>query len=98
MNIINIEKNLHYQNQHGQQLKDFIIANDPEFWKIISNWSAIKYYIRAGKKDGESYDKDLGKCKDYVKEYVDLEEGVSINEAMEVLERIKDEFEAWKGE
>lgn len=98
MNIINIEKNLHYQNQHGQQLKDFIIANDPEFWKIVCNWSAIKYYIRAGKKDGESLGKDLGKCKDYVKEYVALEESVSINEVMEELELVKAEFEAWKGE
>lgn len=98
MNIINIEKNLHYQNQHGQQLKDFIIANDPEFWKTISTWSAIKYYIRAGKKDGESLEKDLGKCKDYVKEYVALEEGISINEVIEDLELIKDKFEAWKGE
>lgn len=98
MNIINIEKNLHYQNQHGQQLKDFIIANDPEFWKIISNWSAIKYYIRAGKKDGESLEKDLGKCKDYVKEYVALDGSCSINEVMEELELIKAQFEAWKGE
>lgn len=97
MNIINIEKNLHYQNQYGQQLKDFIIANDPEFWKNVSNWSAIKYYIRAGKKDGESLEKDLGKCKYYVKEYVDLDETSSINGAMEKLERIKAEFEAWKG-
>ena len=98
MNIINIEKNLHYQNQYGQQLKDFIIANDPEFWKNVSNWSAIKYYIRAGKKDGESLEKDLGKCKDYVKECVALNETVSVNEIMEDLERIKVEFEAWKGE
>lgn len=98
MNIINIEKNLHYQNQYGQQLKDFIIANDPEFWKTVCNWSAIKYYIRAGKKDGESLEKDLGKCKDYVKEYVALEESVSVNEIMEELELIKAKFEAWKGE
>nr|DAG12680.1 MAG TPA: nucelotide kinase [Caudoviricetes sp.] len=95
---MNLKENQHYQNQYGQQLKDFIIANDPEFWKIVSNWSAIKYYIRAGKKDGESEEKDLGKCKDYVKEYVALEESVSINKAMEELERIKAEFEAWKGE
>ncbi|ASZ71461.1 hypothetical protein 56301_30 [Lactococcus phage 56301] len=98
MNIINIEKNLHYQNQHGKQLKDFIIANDPEFWKTISTWSAIKYYIRAGKKDGESLEKDLGKCKDYVKEYVVLDGSVSINEVMEDLELVKTQFEAWKGE
>lgn len=95
---MNLKENQHYQNQYGQQLKDFIIAYDPEFWKIVSNWSAIKYYIRAGKKDGESLEKDLGKCKDYVKEYVALNETVSVNEIMEDLERIKVEFEAWKGE
>lgn len=95
---MNLQENQHYQNQYGQQLKDFIIANDPEFWKIVSNWSAIKYYIRAGKKDGESLEKDLGKCKDYVKEYVALNETVSVNEVMEDLELIKAEFEAWKGE
>ena len=94
---MNLKENQHYQNQYGQQLKDFIIAYDPEFWKIVSNWSAIKYYIRAGKKDGESLEKDLGKCKYYVKEYVDLDETSSINGAMEKLERIKAEFEAWKG-
>lgn len=95
---MNLKENQHYQNQYGQQLKDFIIAHDPEFWKIVSNWSAIKYYIRAGKKDGESLEKDLGKCKDYVKECVALNETVSVNEIMEDLERIKVEFEAWKGE
>lgn len=95
---MNLQENQHYQNKYGQQLKDFIIANDPEFWKIVCNWSAIKYYIRAGKKDGESLEKDLGKCKDYVKEYVALEETSSVNEIMEELERIKDQFEAWKGE
>lgn len=94
---MNLKENQHYQNQYGQQLKDFIIANDPEFWKIVSNWSAIKYYIRAGKKDGESQEKDLGKCEDYVKEYVALEENVSVNEIMEDLKIIKAEFEAWKG-
>lgn len=95
---MNLKENRHYQNQYGQQLKDFIIYNDPEFWKIVSNWSAIKYYIRAGKKDGESLEKDLGKCKDYVKEYVALDGSVSINEIMEELERIKTQFETWKGE
>lgn len=95
---MNLQENQHYQNQYGQQLKDFIIANDPEFWKIVSNWSAIKYYIRAGKKDGESEEKDLGKCKDYVKEYVALNETISVNEVMEDLELIKAKFEAWKGE
>ncbi|NBK98343.1 MAG: DUF3310 domain-containing protein [Erysipelotrichia bacterium] len=95
---VNLQENQHYQNKYGQQLKDFIIANDPEFWKIVCNWSAIKYYIRAGKKDGESLEKDLGKCKDYVKEYVALEETSSVNEIMEELERIKAQFEAWKGE
>lgn len=95
---MNLQENQHYQNKYGQQLKDFIIANDPEFWKIVCNWSAIKYYIRAGKKDGESLEKDLGKCKDYVKEYVALEETSSVNEIMEELERIKAQFEAWKGE
>lgn len=98
MNIININNNLHYQNEHGQQLKDFIIANDPEFWKVISNWSAIKYFIRAGKKDGESKEKDLSKCNDYVKEYVALEDDMSVEECMEELEKIKASFEAWKGE
>lgn len=95
---MNLQENQHYQNKYGQQLKDFIIANDPEFWKIVCNWSAIKYYIRAGKKDGESLEKDLGKCKDYVKEYVALEETSSVNGSMKELERIKAEFEAWKGE
>lgn len=95
---MNLQENQHYQNKYGQQLKDFIIANDPEFWKIVCNWSAIKYYIRAGKKDGESLEKDLGKCKDYVKEYVALEETSSVNEIMEELERIKAQFEAWEGE
>ena len=95
---MNLQENQHYQNQHGQHLKDFIIANDPEFWKTISTWSAIKYYIRAGKKDGESLEKDLGKCKDYVKECAALDENISINSFMEDLELIKAEFESWKGE
>lgn len=95
---MDITKNTHYQNKHGKQLKDYIIANDPEFWKIISNWSAIKYYIRAGKKDGESKEKDLGKCEDYVKEFMKMDGEMSHEECMEDLEKIKASFEAWKGE
>lgn len=90
-------KNTHYTNKYGKQLKDYIKENDPEFWAMICNWSAIKYFIRAGKKEGESEEKDLGKCEDYVEEFLDLRTDLDDDMVYDDLRAIKEAFENWKG-
>lgn len=90
-------KNLHYQNKHGKQLKDYIKENDPEFWAMICNWSALKYNIRAGKKEGESLEKDLGKRDDYINEALEINDWSTKEEMLAELSAIKHDFENWKG-
>lgn len=94
-------KNLHYQNKHGQQLKDYM-KTSPNLAKIYyagAQWSMIKYTIRAGKKEGESSEKDLGKRDDYVKEFMENPENDWIFEEdlIEQLNMLKEDFENWKG-
>ena len=45
----------------GKDLEDFISDRQLDF----ATGSALKYYWRAGKKHGESFDKDLRKCRHY---------------------------------
>ena len=95
---MNMNENTHYTNNHGKQLRDFILVNDPLQWEHACNWSAIKYYIRAGKKAGESKDKDLKKCSDYLSELVMIDPIQYDKKAMwEQLSIIKSEFDRWEG-
>lgn len=94
---MNIKKNLHYQNKHGQQLKDFMIKEYPELWQAACMWSGIKYTVRAGKKAGESYEKDMGKVNDYVGELVETDNMNDKDEIINQINRIADLFEEFKG-
>lgn len=53
----------YYMLPSGDQLEDFIEAMGMGFAK----GSAVKYLWRAGKKDGESADKDKAKAEHYIK-------------------------------
>lgn len=96
---MDITKNTHYQNEHGQQLKDYMKEKSPEVWRTVCQWSALKYNIRAGKKEGESKEKDLGKRDDYVKEFMEQPENDWFFEEdlIKELNLVKEEFENWKG-
>lgn len=94
-------KNLHYQNKHGKQFKDFMKSNPKlaEIYYAGAQWSILKYAIRAGKKEGESKEKDLGKRNDYVKEFMENPENdwFTEEELLTEVSAIKNMFENWKG-
>jgi hypothetical protein len=67
-----IDKTSYYKLPCGLYLEDFIEHEHLDF-----KWGcAVKYKYRAGKKDGETEEKDLNKCYHYVNE-------IAAREAME---------------
>lgn len=58
-----IDKTSYYQLPSGKFLEDFIYAKGLNF----NMGSALKYRWRAGRKDGEDYDKDTAKFRHYVR-------------------------------
>ena len=57
-----IDNTSYYMLPSGRQLEDFIADNRLSF----AEGSALKYMWRAGKKDGESREKDIRKAEHYV--------------------------------
>lgn len=93
---MNYKDNKHYVNNHGQQLKDFMIKKfGLEQYKIWCKLNAFKYQSRAGKKEGNSTLKDLNKRDDYINEV--HEEEYLRQELTEQLRALANEFEFWKG-
>ena len=92
---MNTQRNKHYTNEHGMELKDFMKIFMPELWESACYWSALKYNVRAGKKEGESLEKDLIKRDDYIEEIAgdDLEKQYLIKSEINI---IKENFEKWK--
>ena len=92
---MNTQHNKHYTNEHGMELKDFMKTFMPELWESACYWSALKYNVRAGKKEGESLEKDIGKRDDYIEEIAgdDLEKQYLIKSELNI---IKENFEKWK--
>lgn len=95
---MNITKNTHYQNEHGKQFKDYMKEKNPELWEQACLWSSLKYHVRAGKKEGESKEKDLKKRDDYINEVIELEGSWGFEVYTRELDDIKKDFENWKGE
>ncbi|MFD8117039.1 DUF3310 domain-containing protein [Streptomyces microflavus] len=60
----------HYQNDTGMQPWDIWKAFDLDPWQA----NAIKYLLRAGRKDGESTTKDLKKARHYIDYLIEREE------------------------
>ena len=63
----------------------------------------LKYLVRAGKKEGESYDKDRNKALDYAKELANLSNENELTEyttedIMGFTQDMADDFKNWKGE
>ena len=63
----------------------------------------LKYLVRAGKKEGESYDKDHKKALDYAKELANLSNENELTEytaedIIGFIQDIADDFKQWKGE
>ena len=64
----------YYENEKGKDLKSFLIEKNPEAWKNFCLINAMKYQIRAGKKEGESESKDFAKRDNYLESYIELTE------------------------
>ena len=63
----------------------------------------LKYLVRAGKKEGESYDKDRNKALDYAKELANLSNENELTEyttddIMGFIQELADDFKQWKDE
>lgn len=57
-----MDNNSYYRAKNGIQLVDIIAAADMSFCR----GNALKYLVRAGKKEGESFIKDITKAVDYI--------------------------------
>lgn len=96
----------YYANEKGHQLRDYM----KECAKFASEWgneiysmeegffflSALKYHIRAGLKEGNSFEQDLEKHNDYVHDLIDL--GFNFNVILETIKDYSDHFYAWEGQ
>lgn len=81
----------YYENEHGKDLKTFVIKENPEAWKYFCLVNAMKYQIRAGKKEGESESKDFAKRDNYLESYIELT-GEDAEEVYKKLASAVDEF------
>ena len=60
----------YYENEYGNDIRDWYMENKPFDWIKISFFNAMKYNVRAGKKPNESMSKDLNKRDNYMDDYI----------------------------
>ena len=101
---MNFKENKHYANEHGIELNEYLKHNFN--YEELTGWytmQVLKYLVRAGKKEGESYDKDRNKALDYAKELANLSNENKLTEyttedIMGFTQDMADDFKNWKGE
>jgi len=101
---MNLKENKHYANEYGVELNEYLKHNFK--YEELVGWytmQVLKYLVRAGKKDGESYDKDRNKALDYAKELANLSNENELTEyttedVMGFTQDMADDFKNWKGE
>lgn len=101
---MNYRTNNHYTNEHGVDLNTYL--QHTFNYESLKGWytmQVLKYLVRAGKKDGESYDKDRDKALDYAGELASLinEQGraeITRDELMDFVRLMANDFKNWKGE
>ncbi|AUV60276.1 DUF3310 domain-containing protein [Lactococcus phage MP1] len=101
---MNLKENRHYANEYGVELNEYLKHNFN--YEELVGWytmQVLKYLVRAGKKEGESYDKDHKKALDYAKELANLSNENELTEytAEDIIgfaQGIADDFKQWKGE
>lgn len=95
----------YYANQHGVQLQDFLVAFSD--WQL-KTWNynftmpqgffllnALKYKVRAGKKENNTLESDLQKIEDYI--ILAIRAGFDRYEVELELEKLLQAFENYKG-
>ena len=101
---MNLKENRHYANEYGVELNEYLKHNFN--YEELVGWNkmqVLKYLVRAGKKEGESYDKDHKKALDYAKELANLSNENKLTEyttedIIGFAQDIADDFKQWKGE
>ena len=101
---MNLKENRHYANEYGIELNEYLKHNFN--YEELVGWNkmqVLKYLVRAGKKEGESYDKDHKKALDYAKELANLSNENELTEyttedIIGFAQDIADDFKQWKGE
>ena len=101
---MNLKENKHYANEYGVELNEYLKHNFN--YEELVGWytmQVLKYLVRAGKKEGESYDKDHKKALDYAKELANLsnENKLTYYTTEDIIgfaQDIADDFKQWKGE
>ena len=101
---MNLKENRHYANKYGVELNEYLKHNFN--YEELVGWNTmqvLKYLVRAGKKEGESYDKDYKKALDYAKELANLSNENELTEyttedIIGFAQDIADDFKQWKGE
>lgn len=95
----------YYTNKNGFQLIDFMVQKNKISEAVDSNCftieegfftlSAVKYAVRAGMKEGESFEKDMEKFNDYVDALEAL--GFDREEVIKTINGYKQGFIEWDG-
>ena len=101
---MNFKENRHYANEYGVELNEYL--KHIFDYEELAGWytmQVLKYLVRAGKKEGESYDKDHKKALDYAKELANLSNENKLTEyttedIIGFAQDIADDFKQWKGE
>jgi hypothetical protein len=100
---MNLKENRHYANKYGVELNGYLKHNFN--YEELVGWNTmqvLKYLVRAGKKEGESYDKDHNKALDYAKELANLSNENELtyyttDDIMGFIQELADDFECWEG-
>lgn len=82
----------YYQLPTGKYLEDFIAYKGLDF----ATGSAVKYGYRAGKKDGESAEKDLNKKMHYVR-FISTQTNQSVEDVLATVDHLLEEAQTWTG-
>lgn len=100
---MNTQKNKHYTNDYGMELNEYLqYTFNHESLKGWYTMQVLKYLVRAGKKEGESYNKDVKKAVDYAMELAALirkNEHIEISklDVMLTIQSMANDFKHWKG-
>jgi len=99
---MNFKENRHYTNEYGMELNSYL-QHTFEYEPLKGWYSAqvLKYLVRAGKKEGESYDKDHNKALDYATELANLInehelKKITTGDIMGLFQAMANDFRYWK--
>lgn len=81
----------YYENEHGKDIREWFMEEMPKEWIVISMFNALKYSVRAGKKEGNTQLQDYAKMDNYLEDYIALT-GMEANEVYDLLDNMVDQF------